>query len=342
MSRWSSAYSPLSPSGKLEDEQAWEEVRGERSWCRIGNAAGTRNPSHLSTMYGSYNSPPPELSNNPFLEHTSNPLTRYPDVGGLTSPTNPQFTSWGGQSNGIPQQQGYNTYNPQPPQQQYNPGWGGLPTYQVQGPGSPYPQQTGGGSRFQPSSSFGQQLSSAIDTGGYLQGGPGYQQQYQQQLYGAQNGYNATGDIPSQAQIPPPSYQQSTNSNYLSEFDPYSAIGQGNWDGQQQLQQPQQQQGGNFTNGGALNSQPDLHPREFVRKYKAELEAWDGYSWKQFMNSLESLKKAWERRMSELDMRVKQLSTNWSVAAQHELAQYKSVRFPIYHSSLSCNSLSLC
>jgi hypothetical protein len=285
-------------------------------------------------MYGSYNSPPPELSNNPFLEHTSNPLTRYPDVGGFTSPTDPQFTPWAGQSNGIPQQQGYNTYNPQAGQQQYTTGWGGSPAYQTQGSGFAYPQQTGGGSRFQPSSSFGQHLSSAMDAGGFVQGGLGYQQQSQQQFapgYGTPNGYNATGGIPGQIQIPPPPYQQATNPSYLSEFDPYGSIGQGSWDGQQQPQQPQQQQGGGLTNGGALNSQPDPHPREFIQKYKAELEGWDAYSWKQLMNSLDSLKRAWERRMYELDMRVKQLSTNWSPAAQHELAQYKNVSFFALH-----------
>ena len=83
-------------------------------------------------------------------------------------------------------------------------------------------------------------------------------------------------------------------------------------------------------NGGTPGSQPDLHPREVIRKYKAELEVWDTYSWKQVMNSLESLRKAWERRMHELDMRTKQLSTNWGVAAQHELAQYKNVGLLIY------------
>jgi len=286
----------------------------------------------MYSSYGSYNSPPAELSNNPFLEHSSNPLTRYPDINGLTSPANSQFTSWIGQPNGVPQQQGQNAYGPQPAQQQYTSGWGGSPTYQAQGLAySNPPQQTGSGIRFQPSSSFGQQLSSGVDVGGFIQ----YQQQPQPQLYGTQNGYNATGGVPSQIQIPPPPYQQTgvTSAGYPSEFDPYASIGQG-WDGQQQQQQqsqqPQQQSygsqgGGGLTNGGALNSQPDLHPREVVRKYKKELEAWDNYSWKQLMNSLDSLKGAWETRMHELEARVGQLSTNWGVAAQHELAQYKNV-----------------
>ena len=297
--------------------------------------------------YVSYNSPPAELSNNPFIEHSSNPLTRYPDVSGSISPTNSQFTSWTGQPTGVPQQQGYNTYGPQPAQQQYTAGWGGSPTYQTQGLAyanpQQQPQQQGSGYRFQPSSSFGQQLSSAVD-GGYIQSGVGYQQQQPQQQftgYGTSNGYNTTG-VPGQIQIPQTPYQQTgvTGPGYLSEFDPYGPIGQGNWDGQQQQPQPQQQQQQSYGyqqgnreglgNGGTPNSQPDLHPREVIRKYKAELEMWDTYSWKQVMNSLESLKKAWERRMQELDMRTKQLSSNWGVAAQHELAQYKSVGFPIH------------
>ena len=286
--------------------------------------------------YGSYNSPPAELSNNPFLEHSSNPLMRYPDVTGSISPSNSQYTSWIGQSTGVPQQQGYNTYGPQPTQQQYTAGWGGSPTYQTQGLGYQNPQQqqqTSSGMRFQPSSSFGQHLSSSLDTGGLVQGGVGYQQQPQQQFtgYGASNGYNTTSGIPGQIQIPPTPYQQTgiTVPDYLSEFDPYTTNGQGSWDGQQQPQQQSYgyQGGGGLTNGGAPNSQPDLHPREVIRKYKMELEAWDTYSWKQLMNSLEALKKAWERKMHELEARTKQLSTNWSVAAQHELAQYKTVSF---------------
>ena len=295
--------------------------------------------------YVSYNSPPAELSNNPFIEHSSNPLTRYPDVSGSISPTNSQFTSWTGQPTGVPQQQGYNTYGPQPTQQQYTAGWGGSPTYQTQGLAyanpQQQPQQQGSGYRFQPSSSFGQQLSSAVD-GGYIQGGVGYQQQQQPQQqftgYGTSNGYNTTG-APGQIQIPQTPYQQTgvTGPGYLSEFDPYATIGQGSWDGQQPP--PQQSYGDHsrgLSNGGALNSQPDLHPREFTRKYKTELEAWDTYSWRQLMNSLESLKKAWEKRMHELDARAKQLSTNWSAAAQHELAQYKNVSLFFPFHPLTC------
>jgi len=61
------------------------------------------------------------------------------------------------------------------------------------------------------------------------------------------------------------------------------------------------------------------------------------------MNSLESLKKAWERRMHELDARAKQLSAGWSVAAQHELAQYKNVlkEAEICFSSVAASSYQL-
>ena len=315
-------------------------VRAVALNCDTAAPAWTQNALRYPAMYGnygSYNSPPAELSNNPFLEHTSNPLTRYPDIGGSTSPTDPQFTSWIGQPNGAPQHQGYNTYGPQPTQQQYTSGWGGSPTYQAQGPGytSP-PPQTGGGMRFQPSSSFGQQLSSAMDVGGFIQGGAEYQQQPQQQPqqqfitgYGTPNGYNTSGGVPGQIQIPPTPYQQTgvTSPGYLSEFDPYSSIRQASWDGQQQQQQQSygDHSSRGLSNSGALNSQPDPHPREVIRKHKTELEIWDSYSWKQLMNSLESLKRAWEKRMHELDARAKQLSANWGVAAQHELAQYKNV-----------------
>lgn len=281
----------------------------------------------MYSSYGSYNSPPAELSNNPFLEHSSNPLTRYPDLNAATPPTNPQFTSWTGQPNGVPQQQGYNTYGPQPTQQQYTAGWGGSPAYQTQALGySNPPQQTGSGYRFQPSSSFGQQLSSAVESGGFIHGGVGYQQQPQTQSYGPSNGYNTGGGLPGQTQISPPPYQQT---GYLPEFDPYASIGQGAWDGQQQ---PQQQsygnQNGGLNNGGALNSQLDLHPREVIRKYKGELEAWDTYSWKQLMNALDSLKKAWERRMHELDAKARQ--PVWGLS--QELVHYQNVSpIPDFH-----------
>lgn len=316
-----------------KDGRPWEKVPGGRSH---GGTQYALCHSAMYGSYGSYNSPPAELSNNPFLEHSSNPLTRYPDIGDSTSSTDSQFTSWIGQPTGVPQQQGYNTYGPQPTQQQHTASWGGSPTYQTQGLGysNPQQQQTGNGTRFRPSSSFGQHLSSALDTGGLVQGGMGYQQQPQQQFtgYGTSNGYNTTG-MPGQIQIPPTPYQQTgiTSPEYLSEFDPYATNGLGSWDGQQQPQHQSHgyQGSGGLTNGGALNSQPDLHPREVTQKYKAELELWDPYSWKQLMNSLDALKRAWEMKMRELDARTKQLSTNWSVAAQHELAQYKSVSFTL-------------
>ena len=284
----------------------------------------------MYSSYGSYNSPPPELSNNPFIEHSSNPLTRYPEVGGIVSPTQSQFTPGIGPPYGVSQQQGYDVYGLQPAQQQYATGWGGSPGYQSQGQGVAYPQQSGSAVRFQPSSSFGQQLSSVIDTGGF-QNGLGYQQQPQQQFaptYGTPNGYNATGGVFGQSQAQPTQYQQTVNTpGYLAEFDPYAAIGQGSWEGQQQQQQQQQQQGRGLTPGGTSNPQTDLHPRDFIRKYKSDLEIWDVYSWKQLMNSLDSLKTAWEKRMHELDGRKRQLSTSWGGAAQQELSLIQNVRF---------------
>jgi len=115
--------------------------------------------------------------------------------------------------------------------------------------------------------------------------------------------------------------QQMGGPTYLAEFDPYASIGQG-WDGssgqtrQQQQRQPQQQQ-----TYGQPTTNENLHPREFIRKYKVELESWDTVTWKQMQNTFESLKAAWEKRMHEIEARLKQVSTNWGMAAQQEMQQ---------------------
>jgi len=218
-------------------------------------------------------------------------------------------------------QQGYNysaQFQQQQPQQQYA-AW----NQQPQSPGS-QPQ-------FQPSSSFGQQLSShlnAVASSGYMSpgamGGPGYQQQQQFTGY-PQQSYNQTGY---QQQQQPSGYQnyggvdsQQLQPQYLPEFDPYASIAQG-WNGTNPNQQPP-------SNIGSVTSttpQSDrLHPREFTRKYKAELEAWDSYTWKQMQNTFDALKGAWERRMRDLEGRTRQISTSWGYNAQQEMAQYQQL-----------------
>jgi hypothetical protein len=259
-------------------------------------------------MYGGYGSPPPELSNNPFLD--SSALNRFPDVSQSPPITN-QYTSW-------QQQPMMGSYNPQVPQQQYQ-------SYNQQSYNQGPPPQSPVRQQFQPSSSFGQQLSSHLNGMPQQSQFTGYPQQ--QQIPQAQ--YNQTGFQPQPTGYMGQNYgggmqqqpqQQIGGGSYLSEFDPYASIGQG-WDGtsnqNRQQQQPQQQS----------YAQPTehLHPREFIRKYKAELEAWDTYSWKQMQNAFEALKDAWEKRMHEIEARLKQVSTNWGMAAQQETQQGQHV-----------------
>lgn len=240
----------------------------------------------------SYRSPPAELSNNPFLDHPSNALSRFPnldppdDYSGQTA----RYTSWLSPSgtssapsstpnqyqgqNGYAQPSGYSGGYQQSQQAGY--GWGSSPAggggyaQSQQGYGVQQPQMTGSGRPFQPSSSFGQQLASQI-TGAYGGGGgmPQQQQQQQQQMQyagyqqptsptsysqGYSNGYNAYA----------PQQQQPQPVQYLSEFDPYAS---GSAPGQ--------------VVSGPAATYAQQHPREYVQQHKTELEVWDSYAWKQ-------------------------------------------------------------
>ncbi|KAI0091174.1 hypothetical protein BDY19DRAFT_934252 [Irpex rosettiformis] len=261
--------------------------------------------------YGSQSGPPPELSNNPFIDHPANALSRYPDINNVNQPTGSeqQFTSWLSPSSpGVSSPTGgYGSPAPaQTPQyQQQQTGWqgagGGYPQQSAQGSG--YGGGLGGGQPFQPTSSFGQQLNGQLN--GYQQPQqsqqqyPGYSQQSQQ--YGSGYGYNQQpqqyGGIPQ---------QQSFNQQYLSEFDPLQ--GRGQYGGQQT--QPGALPSGSSISGGAGpggSQYRDPHPREFVQKNKAELEAWDNYAWKQVINSFDTLRNAWTARKGEIEARARSL-----------------------------------
>lgn len=259
------------------------------------------------------------LSNNPFID--SSAANRFPDVNAISPanspPINSQFTPWQQQQQ---QPTGYN-YNPQqPPQQQWSQG-----------------AQPQSGQQFQPSSSFGQQLSHNLNGGGMQPQQPqftGYPQSSpQQQLQYNQTGFqqpqptgfqNYGGGMGMQQQQQP----QQSMGNYLSEFDPYAAIGQ-SWDGGAQQQQQQRSQPGQPASFSQPSSTEHLHPREFIRKYKADLERWDPTTWKQMQNAFEALKEAWERRMHEVEARIQQLSTNWGMAAQQDMYQAQQASW--YH-----------
>ena len=184
-------------------------------------------------MYGGYSSPP--LTNNPFIPNGGPASSRFPDLS--TPPINsgqPQYASWGDSSltggGGYLQQQGVYQQQQQPlqqgyPQQQLQYGQTGYgQPQQPMGYGTPgggggyiasptqsYPSP--GGSGFQPSSSFGQQLASSATISGssysYLTG--------QQQQAQNPNSYN-----PAQQQL-------QNNPGYIPQFDPYANLG--SWDG---------------------------------------------------------------------------------------------------------------
>ncbi|KAI0833501.1 hypothetical protein BC628DRAFT_1344023 [Trametes gibbosa] len=260
-------------------------------------------------MYSSrptYSSPPPELSNNPFIDHSANALARFPDISAGSDDT--QYTSWLNrpqasainttQTGYFPQGAtapngyggGYQTQQPQPtgwtqggsgfvqPQQQQ-------PYGQIMSPPPAQPQLSSG--PFQPSSSFGQQLVGQVS--GAYGALPQQQQQQQQPQYA---GYATSPQYgPGYQQSFPVQQPQQQAQQYLSEFDPYSQS-------QAYVQQTS-------TPGSVQYGSQRQHPREFVQSHKAELEAWDSYTWKQAQNSFEELKAAWEARKVEIEARLR-------------------------------------
>ncbi|KAH7908453.1 hypothetical protein BJ138DRAFT_1174178 [Hygrophoropsis aurantiaca] len=243
-----------------------------------------------SNAYASQN-PGADLSNNPFINDPSNPHTRFPDISGSLSP--PQLN----------QQPSYNSGYPQQPQfqQQYQaaqypgPNQYASTSYTGQYPGNPQngqiaPQPTG--RAFQPSSSFGQHLVSQVDSSqpqyqqpyntGYQ---PAYQNTFQPQQQYPQAGYQGYGQQP-----------QQQNTGYLAEFDPYA-------------QTPNQASSHNRSLSTSGNS-TNMHPRDYIRSHKAELEAWDSYAWKQMLNACDMLKAAWGARKQEIERTVSQMGGN--------------------------------
>ncbi|KAJ7274415.1 hypothetical protein B0H12DRAFT_1088601 [Mycena haematopus] len=236
-------------------------------------------------------------ANNPFVP---DPQSRYPDLNGPPAhdPSAVQFTNWlqpGGQSPmGMQNQQQAPFQQQQQFQQQVSPQFspGGYFPQQQQ---AFTPQSSGG---FQPMSSFGQQLTGQVNGSsyGYLQG---------------QNAAVSPGYNPVQQQL-------QNNPGYIAQFDPYASIGRG-WDGtgsqpQQQQQQFSQGQPSNSntpvtTSPGAFSTSPtgQLHPREYLRQHKREVESWDTNAWKQLLGAFEALKDAWEMRKKDIEGNIAQL-----------------------------------
>ncbi|CDO78177.1 hypothetical protein BN946_scf184797.g3 [Trametes cinnabarina] len=262
-------------------------------------------------MYSSrptYNSPPPELSNNPFIDHSANALAHFPDISTTDdlSGQSGQYTSWvnGPQTSALntnqtgyfprgaasPTGYGVGGYQPQQPAG-WAPGGSGFAQPQLQAPYgqmmSPPPAQPQVAGQFQPSSAFGQQLAGQIN-GAYGSPMPQQQPQYSGYPTSPQYGQGYQQGYPGQQQQPQPQPPQ-----YLAEFDPYAQ------------NQNQGSQGGAPNPAAPGGQYGRQHPRQFVQSHKAELESWDSYTWKQAQNSFEELKSAWEAHKQELEARLR-------------------------------------
>jgi len=303
-------------------------------------------------MYGSNGATNPPPTNNPFIENSSHPSNRYPDLS--APPTQPQWTDHTAATllTGAPQQYqpdiyqqyppalqqqiptGYSQQPPPPPQFQVPQQQLGLGQQVSQQPQnySPYqqsqlqPQPT---ASFQPTSAFGQSLQSSISGG--PPGGYGYPQSHQPPSQQT-SAYN------------PVQQQLLNNPNYVGQLDPYAPISQG-WAAADTVTAaaPQSQSLGpdnsssnvfgygnnNLNNNNQINSGPgvgfspsgDPHPRDYIRSHRQEIEAWDPYTWKQLLNSCESLKRSWESRRNELKNKLARVQSQLGFIGYYDRSQ---------------------
>ncbi|KIY43984.1 hypothetical protein FISHEDRAFT_77904 [Fistulina hepatica ATCC 64428] len=253
--------------------------------------------------------------NNPFLnrEMTTGAEARYPSVESLSpEPDGSQFTSWmqpGSriQSNGQLSTQIPPSSTPSATQ------FGG-----VTGTVAPYDASSSSFAPVQPFQPTG--LSAApIGSSSLMTGSP-----YNYIDYSA----------PSQTALAyRPAQEQLQNPGYVAQFDPYAATGNG-WDSQPQGTQssiPSSNQPFPFTTTSPIQTSPtgtttsptgEPHPRAYIRSHRAEIEAWDPYSWKQFMNTFDALKSAWNSRKRDLGNRCAELQTQVYQQAQYHGYMY--------------------
>jgi len=238
-------------------------------------------------------------SNNPFLSdaQAAPAHARFPDISASTLPQSPPQMGYQSYDTGYQQQPYF-----QPQQQQYPQFQGQTPYNQPQqyqrnqyastsySSGQLGPQSTG--LPFQPSGHFGQQLVSQVDfQQPYQQYPNGYQNQYAQQQQQQQQQYGGyQGGYQPQQQTP----------SYLSEFDPYTSHPTPSHN--RSSSQP--------TSLASHNPGGAMHPRDYIRQHKAELEAWDPYTWKQMFNACDALSAAWLTRKQEAERVVQQLGGN--------------------------------
>jgi hypothetical protein len=119
--------------------------------------------------------------------------------------------------------------------------------------------------------------------------------------------------VQQQIQPQPPSYQE------VAQFDPYGPISQGWGETAAQSQNQSQSPPSSTTYNG------HLHPREFIRTHKAELEAWDQYAWKQVLNAFDGLKDAWAARTKEVEGRISQVRRDYGYTGEQEVARLQQL-----------------
>ena len=251
-----------------------------------------------------------DITNNPFIDKTASAASRYPslDTDRSSSPhVSAQYTSWlqspvsssSGPyiSNGAPSPMannpvGYSGVQPvyQQPQTPYAQQWSApQPAYGMQP--SQYSDQ--GTQGLAPSGSYGQQF--VAQSTGYPQ-----HQNYAgmpQQGYGGYQSQFGHGQQQQQQQQQTPAYG---GNSYLAQFDPYS-----NNITSPAGQAPPLSTNPSFSSGSANSHSP--HPRTFISTHKAELEQWDAPTWKQALNTFDTLKGAWQQRKEAAEARVRAL-----------------------------------
>jgi hypothetical protein len=206
------------------------------------------------------------------------------------------------------------------------------------------------GQQFRPSSGFGQQLMAQANPTGYGQipgqmqpqptgypttqyqnmfqtgytgqppqmqynstSSPGYQAQQLQYSPGMQSGYGLT-------QMQPTGYQD------VAQFDPYGPVAQGWGNGQAQAQLQLSPTSPTSSSSPSATYNGNLHPREYIRKHKAELEIWDPYAWKQALNTFDTLKDAWGARKKDVEGRIAQVQRDYGYTGQQEVGRLQGVR----------------
>lgn len=235
------------------------------------------------------------LTNNPFIDHTSSTAQRFPDI---SQPPTLVQQPWGRSSPQYPAQQ----QQLQQQQPQWQTAMSSNPTGMF-APQMQQPQITG-----YPTS---QTPVGMISGSSYNYLNPSTQMQQQ-----------STGYHPAQ--------QQLQNPGYISQFDPYSALGRG-WGETTSTTTITTGISPTVTSNHSgpssstayfnpalsprptsLSSSGDQHPREYIRLHKASIESWDTFTWKTFLSLFDRLKSAWENRKFELQGRVGVLNTQVS------------------------------